>query len=381
MSSPRLPVLTRIWGRPRGGGADDGRSSLVDLAIAVGLAGLLYGLSKVSGEWTGELHRSVAIDLSPWALPRYAFFSLSRGLLAYVFSLGFTLVYGYWAAKDRTAERVLVPLLDVLQSIPVLGFMPGLVLALVGVFPHSNVGLEMAAVLMIFTGQAWNMTFSFYHSLRAVPREQIEVATLYRFGWWRVLRKVELPFATTGLVWNSMMSMAGGWFFLMVSEAFVLGDRDFRLAGLGSYMSVAAAQGDHRAMAWAMIAMVTMIVALDQILWRPLVVWAQKFRVEEGGNQEVMRSWFYDFVRRSRLLPVLRGLVSRARTAARTPTPRHRRRDVRHFDATRRASCSSSSSSSCSATAATSSSSSSATSRWPTWLRAPRGAARSRSAG
>ncbi len=156
--------------------------------------------------------------------------------------------------------------------------------------------------------------------MKGVPREQIEVAAALPPGWRRVLRKVELPFATTGLVWNSMMSMAGGWFFLMVSEAFVLGQSDFRLPGLGSYMSVAAAQGDHRAMAWAMIAMVGMIVALDQILWRPLVVWAQKFRVEEGGNQEVMRSWFYDFVRRSRLLPVLRGLVSRARTAARAPT-------------------------------------------------------------
>jgi NitT/TauT family transport system permease protein len=322
MPSPRLPVLARIWGRPRGGAGDDGRSSLVDLAIAVGLAGLLYGLSKVSGEWTGTLRPSVEIDLSPLALPRYAFFSLSRGLLAYGLSLCFTLVYGYWAAKDRTAERVLVPLLDVLQSIPVLGFMPGLVLALVALFPHSNVGLEMAAVLMIFTGQVWNMTFSFYHSLRAVPREQIEVATLYRFGWWRVLRRVELPFATTGLVWNSMMSMAGGWFFLMVSEAFVLDKKDFRLPGLGSYMSVAAAHGDGRAMMWAMAAMVTMIVTLDQLLWRPLVVWAQKFRVEEGGNQEVMRSWFYDFVRRSRLYPVLRGAVSRARTRVAAPLPR-----------------------------------------------------------
>jgi NitT/TauT family transport system permease protein len=315
-----LSAPLHIWGRPREERAGGGGSALVDLAIAVGLAGLLYGLSKVGGEWTDQLRPTVEIDLSPLALPRYAFFSLSRGLLAYLFSLGFTLVYGYWAAKDHTAERVLIPLLDVLQSIPVLGFMPGLVLALVAAFPHSNVGLEMAAVLMIFTGQAWNMTFSFYHSLRAVPREQIEVATLYRFGWWRVLRRVELPFATTGLVWNSMMSMAGGWFFLMVSEAFVLGKRDFRLPGLGSYMSVAAAHGDVAAMVWAMVAMVTMIVVLDQLLWRPLVVWAQKFRVEEGGNQEAMRSWFYDFIRRSRVLPFLRGLISRARHTT-TPLP------------------------------------------------------------
>jgi NitT/TauT family transport system permease protein len=319
MSKPVLPGLSRIWGRAREGSGESGesgRSALVDVAIAVGLAGLLYGLSKVGNEWTGQLRRTVEIDLSPLALPRYAFFSLSRGLFAYLLSLSFTLVYGYWAAKDRVAERVLMPLLDVLQSIPVLGFMPGLVLALVGAFPHSNVGLEMAAVLMIFTGQAWNMTFSFYHSLRAVPREQIEVATLYRFGWWRRLHEVELPFATTGLVWNSMMSMAGGWFFLMINEAFQLGDRDFRLPGLGSYMSVAAAKHDVHAMVWAIVAMIVMIVVLDQLLWRPLVVWAQKFRVEEGGGQEAMSSWFYDFLRRSRVLPFLRGLFRRARARA-----------------------------------------------------------------
>jgi NitT/TauT family transport system permease protein len=321
MPKPVLPAIARIWGRSRG--ADDGRSSLVDLAIAVGLAGLLYGLSKVGGEWTGHLRPTVDIDLSPLALPRYAFFSLSRGLFAYVLSLGFTLVYGYWAAKDRVAERVLVPLLDVLQSIPVLGFMPGLVLALVHAFPTSNVGLEMAAVLMIFTGQVWNMTFSFYHSLRSVPREQVEVATLYRFGWWRILRRVELPFATTGLVWNSMMSMAGGWFFLMINEAFQLGDRDYRLPGLGSYMSVAVAKHDRGAMVWAMVAMVAMIVVLDQLLWRPLVVWAQKFRVEESGQQEAMSSWFYDLLRRSHVLPALRGVFLRARGSAsrRAPEP------------------------------------------------------------
>ncbi len=332
MAKPVLPALARIWGRAPASWAGgegqppeerDGRSSLVDLAIVVGLAGLLYGLSQVGGEWTGRLRQTVEIDLSVWALPRYTFFSLCRGLMAYVLSLGFTLVYGYWAAKDRVAERILVPLLDVLQSIPVLGFMPGLVLALVHEFPNSNVGLELAAVLMIFTGQAWNMTFSFYHSLRAVPREQVEVATLYRFGWWRRLRRVELPFATTGLVWNSMMSMAGGWFFLMINEAFQLGDKDFRLPGLGSYMSVAAQRRDVRSMVWAVIAMIAMIVVLDQLLWRPLVVWAQKFRVEESGQTEAMSSWFYNFVRRSRAIPFLQGLVQRVRRPAAGRAPAH----------------------------------------------------------
>ncbi|HEV8131443.1 MAG TPA: ABC transporter permease subunit [Acidobacteriota bacterium] len=285
------------------------RFGWVDLLVVVGLAGLLFGLIDVAHEWRGTIRPAVEIDLSPRALPQYTFFSLSRGLLAYVLSFGFTLVYGYWAAKDQIAERVLIPLLDILQSIPVLGFMPGLVLALVALFPSSNVGLELAAILMIFTGQAWNMTFSFYHSLRSVPQDQREVCTLYRFGWWQRLKWVELPFSVIGLVWNSMMSMAGGWFFLMINEAFVLGNKDFRIPGVGSYMSVAVARGNVTAMIWAIVAMTLMIVLLDQLLWRPVVVWAQKFRVEEGGQQERMTSFFLDWLRRSHLLAWLSELI------------------------------------------------------------------------
>ena len=271
----------------------------LDFVLLLGLIGVIVGMVSLAGEWR-TLRPQVQIDLSPTALPLYAFYSLSRGLLAYALSLLFTLTYGYWAAKDPLAERVLVPLLDILQSIPVLGFMPGLVLALVSIFPRSNIGLELASVIMIFTGQAWNMTFSFYHSLRAIPKDQLEAATIYRFDWWQRFKWVELPFAIIGLVWNSMMSMAGGWFFLMISEAFVLGHKDFRLPGIGSYMSVAVSRGDVRAMLWAIAAMVLMIVILDQLLWRPVVVWAQKFRVEEGGEGPAASSWFYDWLRKWR---------------------------------------------------------------------------------
>src|SRR5512146_137802 len=255
------------------------RSFVADLLLLAGVAGAAVAVFQTAREWSGELRPAVEIDLSPWALPQYMALSLVRGLIAYGLSLLFTLAYGYWAAKDRVAERALVPLLDILQSIPVLGFMPGVVLALVAAFPHYNIGLELAAILMIFTGQAWNMTFSFYHSLRSVPPEMAEAARVYQFDWWRRFRVVELPFATMGLVWNSMMSMAGGWFFLMVSEAFVLEDHDFRLPGIGSYMSVAVSEGNVTAMAWAIVAMVVMIVMLDQLVWRPVVVWAEKFRV------------------------------------------------------------------------------------------------------
>ena len=300
------------------------RFGWVDLIIVIALAGLLYGVLQLGREWRGAARPAIAIDLSPWALPRYTLYSLSRGLLAYALSLSFTLVYGYWAAKDRVAERVLVPLLDILQSIPVLGFMPGLILALVALFPHSNTGLELAAVIMIFTGQAWNMTFSYYHSLRSVPVDMREVGSVYRFSWWQQLKWIELPYATIGLVWNSMLSMAGGWFFLMINEAFRLGDRDFRLPGIGSYMSVAVDEGRMDAMLWAVGAMTLMIVAVDQVLWRPVVVWAQKFRTEEGGQQERMTSWFLHWLRRSRLLLVLRLVWRRARTRwqrRRSPSP------------------------------------------------------------
>jgi NitT/TauT family transport system permease protein len=299
------------------------RVGWIDLSLLAGLGGAIYGLVHLAREWTGALRPAVVIDLSLSALPGYTLLSLSRGLVAYLLSLAFTLGYGYWAARDRLAERVLVPALDILQSIPVLGFMPGVVLGLVGLFPHSNTGLELASVIMIFTGQAWNMTFSFYHSLRSLPRDLTEVATLNRFGWWQRFRQVELPFSAIGLVWNSMMSMAGGWFFLMVSEAFVLGDKDFRLPGLGSYMSVAVARGDGRAMLGAVVAMVAMIVALDQLLWRPVVVWSQKFRVEESGQTETMTSWFLELLQRSRLLA---GLGAALRRLARSRGPRPPRR-------------------------------------------------------
>jgi NitT/TauT family transport system permease protein len=312
-------LLQRVWGEATALLHRTRRFGLVDLAIVVALAGLLFGVLQLGREWSGASRPAIVIDLSPLALPRYTFYSLSRGLLAYVLSLAFTLTYGYWAAKDRIAERVLVPLLDILQSIPVLGFMPGLILALVALFPHNNIGLELAAVIMIFTGQAWNMTFSYYHSLRSVPDDLSEVGAVYRFSWWQRLKWLELPYATLGLVWNSMLSMAGGWFFLMINEAFRLGDRDFRLPGIGSYMSVAVDQGRTDAMLYAIGAMTLMIVAVDQVLWRPVVVWAQKFRVEEGGAQEKLTSWFLNWLRRSRLIAVLRRQWRRLRTRLERP--------------------------------------------------------------
>jgi len=278
------------------------RVTWLDLAVLLFLGLCAYGITRLAGEWRAPLREAVVIDLRYRALPLYTFFSLCRGLAAFVMSFFFTLVYGYVAARVKLADRVLLPLLDILQSIPVLGFMPGVVLAMAALFPHSNVGLELSAILMIFTGQVWNMTFSFYHSLRAIPSELLEAASIYRFGWWRRFTRIELPYSTVGLVWNGMMSMAGGWFFLTINEAFRLGDRDFRLPGVGAYTSVAIDADNRGAMFAAVVAMVIMIVVVDQLFWRPLVAWSEKFKFEDVGGGEPASSWVLNLLRRSELV-------------------------------------------------------------------------------
>jgi len=281
----------------------------IDVVLLAGLGALVAGVVGLARGWTAPLRPTVEINLSLWSLPRYTLLSLARGLAAYALSLAFTLMYGTTAAHSRAAERIMLPVLDICQGIPVLGFLPGLVLGLVALFPHSNIGLELACVVMIFTGQVWNMTFSFFGSLRTIPAELREAAQVYRFGWWKRFHTLEVPSAMIGLVWNSMMSMAGGWFFLTVTEAFTLGDHDFRLPGVGSYMSVAIDRGDGRAMTGAVVAMIVMIIGVDQLLWRPLLAWAQKFKVEEIEAGEVPTSWALDLIRRSRLIPWMEARV------------------------------------------------------------------------
>ena len=266
----------------------------------VGLLGaLIYGVVTVAREWSGPLQPVAEIHLEARYLPLYALFSLTRGVIAYCVSFLFTMIYGYAMARAVGAERLMLPLLDILQSIPVLGFLPGIVLGLVHLFPHENVGLEIASVLMIFTGQVWNMTFSFYSSLKSVPPDLIAVARLAKMSWWERFFRLDLSFAATGLVWNSMMSMAGGWFFLTVSEAFVLGEHDFRLPGLGSYMSLAIERGDFTAQVLGVVGMLGMILCVDQLVWRPVVAWAQKFTDEETSS--ATNSWLWERIRRSRV--------------------------------------------------------------------------------
>jgi len=275
------------------------------LMFAAGLA-IFYGILVVGRTWFGPFTPAVEISRSPAALPVYAAFSLLRIGVAYALSLIFTLVYGYIAAYNARAEKFMVPLLDVLQSIPVLSFLPGVMLAMVALFPGRQLGVEMGAILLIFTGQVWNMAFSFYASLKSIPREMREAAKIYRFNWWQRFTEVELPYAAIGLVWNSMMSVAGGWFFLMACEMFVLGSRDFRLPGLGSYLQVAASAGDTASILWGVGTMIAIIVLLDQFVWRPVIAWAEKFKIEQVESTNVPRSWVLDMFQHSRALARLR---------------------------------------------------------------------------
>ena len=282
-------------------------SLFADFSVMMLLAAFLYGLLRVARHLEAPLQPQVEISLSFLALPKYALLSLLRGFVAYGLSLIFTLIYGYQAAHRPRAERAMVPLLDILQSIPVLGFLPGAVLALVALFPNTNTGLELACILMIFTGQVWNMTFSFYQSLKTVPVELKEAASVYQFSWWQRFTRVELPASGVGLAWNSMMAMAGGWFFLMTCEAFTLGGRDFRLLGLGSYLSVAIAQRNVPAIFGGIGAMVVLIVLVDTFVWRPVLIWAQKFKLDETASQEAQNSFVLQWIKRSWLIGVVIG--------------------------------------------------------------------------
>ena len=268
------------------------------IMFGAGIA-LFYAVVTVGRSWFGPFTPSVEISRSLRALPTYAGYSLLRITIAYVLSLGFALVYGYVAAYNPHAERFMLPLLDVLQSIPVLSFLPGVMLAMVALFPGRQLGVELGAILLIFTGQVWNMAFSFYASLKSIPKDMREAAEIYRFSWWQRFTQMELPFSAIGLVWNSMMSVAGGWFALMVCEMFVLGSRDFRLPGLGSYLQTAASAGDTASMVWGVATMVLVIVLLDQFVWRPVIAWAEKFKVEQVESTDAPRSWVLNLVQHS----------------------------------------------------------------------------------
>lgn len=269
-----------------------------DLLAALVVAALLGAFLLASKEAVGP-YRPASLDLDPQHLPEYALRTGLRMGLALLLSFAFTLVYAPLAAKTRW-EPLLVAILDILQSVPILGFLAASVGALAALFPGRALGYELAAVFAVFTSQAWNMTFSFYQSLKTLPRELDEAARLYRLSPLHRFLRLELPYALPGLVWNAMMSMSGGWFFVVASEALTVGHKEVDLPGIGSYLARAIAQEDGRAMAWAALAMFLTILLYDQLFFRPLVAWSERFKYEEQSGTHPARSWVLDLLRRTR---------------------------------------------------------------------------------
>ncbi|NMP21212.1 ABC transporter permease [Sulfobacillus harzensis] len=277
----------------------------------VGLADILVGasilavISMVIG-WATHSHPYAAesgqISLVWWRLPLDALYSWLRMAAAYVVSLIFTLIYAYVAAFNRRAEKILIPLLDILQSIPVLSFLPVVLLAFIALFPGSRIGVNLAAIILIFTGQVWNMVFATYHGFITIPRDLRESALSLNLSAWQRFRTMELPYAMVGLVWNSMMSWAGGWFFLMACEMFSLGNHSYQLQGLGSYLQTAANQGRWGAELAGLVTLVLVIVLMDQLIWRPLLAWADKFKMEMVESADRPRSTVLRVLRRSLIL-------------------------------------------------------------------------------
>ncbi len=274
---------------------------LADIIILATIMVLLYfGVSLIMGDHTLHSENGLKINLDNSELPIYAFFSALRMLAAYFLSVIFSLVYGKYAAKNKKAEKIMLPLLDILQSVPILSFLPVVVLSLRVVFPQG-VAAEIGSVVLIFTSQAWNMTFSWYQSLTTIPKDLKEASKIFRLNSWSRFKILEFPFGIISFIWNSMMSWAGGWFFLMAAEIFTVGDKDFRLPGLGSYLQEAANQNNFEAIFIGLTTLVIIIIVLDQLVWRPLLAWSDKFKLEMTESDNPPTSWFYDALQEAKL--------------------------------------------------------------------------------
>src|SRR5271167_3348251 len=284
--------------------ASAGRRALPNQWDLIAFAAILAVLTAIAKSYHGisaplpTLNES-PISLDYWQLPYYALRTTLRMFAALVASLIFTFTYATLAAKSRRAEMILVPVLDILQSVPILGFLSFTVTFFLGLFPGNTLGAELAAIFAIFTSQAWNMAFSLYQSLRTVPRDLDEVARGFRLTGWQKFWQLEAPYAMPGLIWNTMMSMSGGWFFVVASEAITVGDTTITLPGVGSYIAKANDEGNWWAIGAAVLTMAIVILLYDQLLFRPIVTWAGKFKVELSESQEIGGSWVLNLIKRT----------------------------------------------------------------------------------
>ncbi|WP_421912373.1 ABC transporter permease [Mesorhizobium sp.] len=313
--------------------------NVYDLVAFAILAALIVLLARGAADMRApsELLSTSPVTLDIANLPEYALRTTLRMFAAIIVSLLFTFTVATLAAKSRRAEMVIIPALDILQSVPVLGFLTFTVTFFLGLFPGSQLGAECASIFAIFTAQAWNMAFSFYQSLRTVPHDLDEVSRGFGLSAWQRFWRLEAPFAAPGLIWNTMMSMSGGWFFVVASEAITVGNTTVQLPGIGSWLALAIDKQDFKAVAWAVLAMGILILLYDQLLFRPVVAWADKFRFEQTASQEKPRSWVYDILRRAHLVRTVtlpfswvwrRTMMLRFSRGARTasePTPANQR--------------------------------------------------------
>src|SRR3990167_7509959 len=249
-----------------------------------------------------QLGQSTPISLNPAVLPFYAGRTVVRMLIALFFSLLFTFVFGTWAAKSRHAERIIIPAIDILQAVPILGFLSVTIASFIRLFPGSLLGPECAAVFAIFTSQAWNMTFVFFQTVRTVPADLAETGLMFHLSAWQRFWRIEVPYATPGLLWNTMASMSAGWFFVVAAEAITVSNQDILLPGIGSFIAVAIKAADLRAIGYAVLTMFIVILIYDQLLFRPLVAWAEKYKSEYQLDEKNSDSWVIDMFRRTRLM-------------------------------------------------------------------------------
>ncbi|NKJ43085.1 ABC transporter permease subunit [Novosphingobium sp. SG720] len=319
MTSTRLPSFSRMLRLSR-----PNREDAIAFAILSGLAVLVFRTAEGVVAPLSSLNLE-PVTLDPAHLPYYALRTVLRMFAALFASTVFTLVVATLAARSRHAGRLIVPALDILQSVPILGFLTFTVTFFMNLFPGSVLGVELASVFAIFTSQAWNMAFSFYQSLRSVPDDLEEVCHGFGLSPLRRFLRLDLPYATPALVWNAIMSMSGGWFFVVASEAITVGNTTATLPGIGSYLALAIQQQDFRAVGWAVGAMAVVILAYDQLFFRPIVAWADRFRFEQTAGADAPRSWFHGLLRRTRLLPVVLAPLGALGRLLLTLEPRPRR--------------------------------------------------------
>jgi len=303
--------MNQRWGRPIVAWPSRFRPSFWDGVALPLVLGAIMLLAWASQQMSQPFHpgEQLPISLDPIYLPEYALRTVLRMAGALVASLVFSLVYAAAAAKSKRAEKLLIPVLDILQSVPILGFLSITVTGFIALFPGRLLGYECAAIFAIFTSQAWNMTFSLYQSFIGVPNDLREAARMYHLSPWLRFWLLEVPFALPQLVWNMMMSVAGGWFFVVASEAITVNGDSVLLPGIGSYISVAIDHRDLHAVGYAIVAMLSVIVIVDQLLFRPLLAWVQRFKFEEVGSEEVEAPWFLVMLQRARIFHLMSNLM------------------------------------------------------------------------